>query len=181
MADLPYLKSSTALGEAPISHIKSSLDRLLGKGKWESLSLVTISLELKVELDDLLQDKISVLKALAEDPDLFFYDPVFMAYATEVINNNVADFNYFPMPLSLELAFSISEVQKIMKSENAPFVVSAPLVQSVAWILRHEGYSEPVAPFDFVPEEMLTKGQTKEDTANKEKAIQEYIKNMGRA
>jgi hypothetical protein len=168
------------MGYASIFHIKGTLDRIFGKGEWENLEIETISLTLGIELDLLTRDKISVLQIIVTQPDLFFDDASFTLYCTDVINNIEADFEYIPTPTSLELAFAISQVRRVLVDNG--IYVSADnqgLIHTASYILRQEGYSEPLAPFDFVPADMLEKGQTAEDTANKAKAIKRYIKEMG--
>lgn len=167
------------MGQASIYHIKTTLDRFFGKGQWVDLETETISLVFGIILDQLTRDKIHVLQILQKDPSKFFDDPIFMLYATEVINNNVADFEYVPAPTSLELAFAIQQVKKILASDNEFVMFNYPIQMAVAYLLKQEGYSEPIEPFDFIPKEMLEAGQTSEDTENKRKAIKKYLKEMG--
>lgn len=168
------------MGLAAISHIKTSLDRVFGKGGWEDLEIETISLTLGTILDGLTRDKISVLQILVTQPELFFEDASFMLYATDVINNIEADFEYVPAPTSLELAFAISEVKKILSMDSVyVHIEDTGFPVTVAYMLRQEGYSVAVPPFEFVPVGALEPGQTAEDTSNKAKAIKRYIKEMG--
>lgn len=164
---------------ASVSHIKATLDRIFGKGEWRDLEIETISITLGVELDGLTRDKISVLQIVETQPELFFEDAAFTLYATDVINNIEADFEFVPAPTTLELAYAIYEVRKVL-NENSVYVPveHSGLVHTAAYILRQEGYSEPVSPFDFIPADMLESGQTAEDTENKKKAIKRYIKEM---
>lgn len=172
------MNSDTRLGLASLSHIKTSLDRLFGKGEWPFWEPETISLELKMHMDDLLLDKIHLLQIVVRNPHLFYENIGFMLFATEVINNFVADFEHVPSPTTLELAYAIVEMEKVLQSEGQTPLYSEGFIKAVAYMLRQEGYSKPVRPFDFVPEGMLERGQTPADTANKEKAIEEYIKHM---
>lgn len=168
------------MGLASIAHIKATLDRIFGKGGWQDLELETISLTLGIELDGLTRDKINVLQILETQPDMFFDDATFTLYATDVINNIEADFEFVPTPTSLELAFAITQVRKVLVDNGVyiPFEDSG-LVTTISYILRQEGYSVPVAPFDFIPAAALEAGQTSDDTDNKRKAIRRYIKEMG--
>ena len=168
------------LGLASIAHIKTTLDRIFGKGEWETLEIETISITLGMMLDGLTQDKIHVLQILVTQPEMFFDDATFTLYATDVINNIEADFEYVPTPTSLELAFAITQVRKILADDGIYVPAdSAGLIATAAYILNQEGYSQPLAPFDFIPATMLGGEQTEEDTANKAKAIRRYIKEMG--
>lgn len=167
------------MGLASISHIKASLDRIFGKGEWSDLEMETISLTLGVELDTLTRDKIHVLQLLETQPDLFFDDAAFTLYATDVINNIEADFEFVPAPTSLELAYAIYEVRKIL-SENGVYIQfdDTGLATTAAYILKEEGYAVPVSPFDFISAEGFEKDAHPEDTENKRKAIRRYIKEM---
>ncbi len=170
--------SDTSIGLVPLSHIKSTLDRIFKKGIWKGWELETISDELGVAFDELTRDKIHLLQVMEQKPELFSTDMTFFLHAVDVLNNKVADFDYLPMPNCLELAYAITEAKKIL---GTAFVTPAPgsdLTDTVAYLLIEEGFSHPLAPFEFVPAERLTAGQTKEDTAAKEKAIAEYIKHM---
>lgn len=178
MEDLLLKEADAKLGLATISHIKTSLDRMFGKDAWARWEPETISMELEMAMDDLLLEKIQVLQIIEQLPDLFFEDATFMLYATEVINNNVADFEFVPAPTSLELAFAISEVKKILSAKGVTPDLSGGIAKAAGWILRQEGYSKPLEPFDFIPAETLEKGQPAEDTEAKAKAINAYIKHM---
>ncbi|MNY34447.1 hypothetical protein D3C86_1687890 [compost metagenome] len=167
------------MGQASISHIKNSLDRVFGKGQWNDLETETISLTLGIWLDELTRDKIHVLQILERKPELFFEDPMVMLYATDVINNIEADFEHVPVPTTLELAYAIEEVKKMLSAEGEYVVFGPTITNTIAYMLKQDGYSEPLEPFDFVPKEMLEPGQTAEDTENKRKAIKKYLKEMG--
>ena len=166
------------LSHATLTTIRDNLDRLLGKGAWLNWELETISLELNVVFDDLLRDKICVLQAIGKDPEIFYGDVAFFLYATEVINNNSADFEALPMPTSLELAYAIEESYSLGVPTDELKDPESDIVDVVAYLLREEGYSEPIHPFEFVPKDRLEEGQTKIDTEAKKKAIDLYIAHM---
>jgi hypothetical protein len=178
VSELSLKPSDPRFGLAPLSKVKAALDRLLGPSVWIAWEPETISLELGFTFNELLLDKIQVLQIIERDPELFFDDPAFTLYATEVINGNVADFDAVPMPTSLELAYAITEVGKVLGEHAAAVEFTSPIITVTAWLLRQEGYSEPVAPFDFVPAELLAPGQLPTDTEAKAKAIEAYIKFM---
>lgn len=167
------------MGLASISHIKATLDRIFGKGGWQDLEIETISITLGIELDGLTRDKISVLQILTTQPELFFDDAAFALYATDVINNIEADFDFVPTPTSLELAFAINQVRKILANDGVYVPIENSGLATVAlYILRDEGYTLNVPPFDFISAESLGPNSHPEDTKNKEKAIRQYIRNM---
>ena len=161
---------------APLDHIYSNLNRLFGTDIWLDWEIETIALELKMPLDDLTQDKIKLLQVLKLRPELFFEDMMFFLYSVEVINNIVADFDYVPMPTSLELAYALFEIEKL--SGKKPTSEDKALIDTIVYFLREEGYSHPIPPFDFIPANRLELGQTEEDTEAKKQAITAYIKHM---
>jgi hypothetical protein len=169
-----FKEADKSLGLARLIDIKNNLDRIFGKDAWVGWEIETISFELKVILDELTKDKIGILQVMAMKPDLFFHDSTFFLHTTEVINNKVADFDSFPFPTSLELAYAIEETKFL----NLPIDSSSDVVDIVSYILREEGYSKPVYPFNFIPESKLEAGQTDEDIEAKKKAIYLYINHM---
>ena len=160
----------------PISVIKKVLDKNLGEGSWKDYETETLLLELGLPYSDLLYDKLSVLKVIEHKPNLFFEEPSFLLYSTEVINNTPADFDYLPHINSLEMAFAITEMSAILGMElhSLPAFETGPKMV-IRDILLNEGYSEVLPPFDIVGIGELPKGQTPEDTTNKAKAIEDYI------
>lgn len=167
------------MGLAPLSHIKESLDRIFGAGQWATWELETISFELKYILDELTRDKIHLLQAIELHPNLFYEDMSFFLHAVDVMNNKVADFERLPMPTSLELAYAIEESKSLSVNKESFSKTNSDIIETVAYLLREEGYSEPVYPFTFVPSSMLEHGQTPEDTEAKKMAISKYIEEMG--
>lgn len=156
--------------------LKVLFDKKLGSGTWEGLESETLALELNLPVTSLLLDEISVLKIIVVNPSLFFQDPIFMVYATEVINGTSADFDYIPHITSLEIAYAIFEVALVLgvQLNDLPMFGTGPKIL-IKNVLVNEGYSVPVPPFDVVGMGQLTPGQTEQDTADKEKAIKEYI------
>ncbi len=102
----------------------------------------------------------------------------FFLMATEVINNKVADFYSLPMPTSLELAYALVEIKKVLGDMFMTPLPDSDLADTVGYLLKEEGYSEPVSPFEFVPQSKLTAGQEPADTENKKMALHIYIKHM---
>ena len=166
------------LSLATMTTIRDNLNRLLGKDVWLNWELETISLELNMVFEELLRDKICVLQAIGKEPDLFYGDAAFFLYATEVISNKVADFEKLPVPTSLELAYSIEESKSLRIPFNNLKDKDDDIVDVISYILREEGYSVPVYPFDFIPKDRLEEGQTQIDTEAKKKAIELYIESM---
>ena len=163
----------------PLSTLKKSLDNKLGINSWKEYETETLLLELGLPFSDLLYDKLSILKVIEHRPDLLFQDVLFLIVATAGMNNEEVDFYYLPHLLSLELAFSIVEITKILGVELHTLPEFAPgPTQYIRDVLINEGYSEILYPFDVVGLGSLPKGQTIRDTIDKGVAIKEYISAM---
>lgn len=167
------------LGQASLFTIDSELNRLFGTDAWLHWEPETISIELKQEFDVLMLDKLQVLQIIRNNPDMFYEDPAFLLYATEVINNNVANFELIPSITSLELAYALRSVERLLTSKGVVPEYGEAITKTTAWILNQEGYSENLSPFQFVPNGYLTPGQTEEDTEAKRKALRMYLSYMG--
>lgn len=163
----------------PISILKRTLDNKFGVNTWKDYEVETIIIELGLPLTDVLYDKISILKVIEHHPSLFFEDFLFMVHATSVLNNTPSDFKIFPHVVSLELAFAITEMSKVLNVNIYHLPEFGPSTTAyIREVLINEGYSEVLPPFDIVGLGALPKGQTKQDTGDKEKAITEYLKAM---
>lgn len=165
------------LDQLPVSSVKTYLSKILPEG-WANFETETIFMELGVPYNDLLADKINLLRVFEAEPTMFYEEPLFFLHACEVFNGNVTDFHTLPHVTSLEAALAIVDASRILQCVNVeqspPFNFAVRTV--IKEILIEDGYSEPVWPFDCVGITGLSQGQTDEDTANKERAIQEYIK-----
>lgn len=164
------------MGYAPLETIKSTLDRIFGKGLWKDWEIETISLDLGLVLDELTRDKIWVLKVLEHDPDVFYSNPLFFLYATNVINNDTADFESVALPTCLEMAYAIYEVGKMY-----PGTFENSVRKVMAYLLIEEGFTAPVGPFKTILSDEVfptSPEAKKEDLDNKELAIGEYIRGM---
>lgn len=174
------MSNNKDMGLAPLIYIRETLNKLFGEGddSWSGWEMETISDLLKVGFDELTRDKIHILQVLKKEPTLFLDDMAFFLHATKAINNNPADFEYLPMPSCLELAYAITQFQKLSGATIRDLQGAADLTDCVAYLLTEDGLSEPLKPFDFIPKDMLTEGQTPMDTANKARAIELYITHM---
>jgi hypothetical protein len=163
----------------PISILKKTLDNMFGANVWKEYETETLILELGLLYSDLLYDKLSVLKVIEHHPTLFFEDILFCVHATNVINNTSTDFEYLPHITSLEMAFAITELAGILNvPTHALPEFGIGITAYIREMLINEGYSDVLPPFDVVGLGALPKGQTPQDTANKDRAIKEYIHAM---
>lgn len=160
--------------------LKSKLDLELGSSEdWKYYEVETLALQLSSEPTALLLDKLSVLRILLRHPELFFSNLIFFLHSTEVINNVSANFEFLPTPTSLEMAFAIVEIARLLKvSLHELPKFETEVVVGITQLLIGEGYSHVVPPFDVIGITGLTEGQTEEDTLNKTKAIEQYVTSM---
>jgi hypothetical protein len=167
------------IGTSSLLTVNTNLDRLFGKDVWLDWEPETISLELNQLFDTLAIDKIRVLQILRRDPSMFYDDSLFMLYATEVINNNEADFEMIPSPTVLELCFAFHQVDELYKATGQESEASDVTAKTLAWALRHEGYSKvPTQLQGMVPDGYLEEGRTEEDSVGQQKAADMYIRYM---
>jgi hypothetical protein len=160
----------------PVSVLKKTLDNTLGEAVWWEFETETLVSELQLPLTNLLHDKLSFLKVFMQHPELFFEDTMFFLHSVSVMNNEPADFEYVPHITSLEIAFAIVEVAKMMEVElHAMPNFGVGSVAVIKEVLKNEGFSAVVPPFDVVGVGALPEGQTAQDTEDKRKAIEEYI------
>ncbi|HET8686724.1 MAG TPA: hypothetical protein VFM18_08675 [Methanosarcina sp.] len=165
------------LNEASLATIYKGLTRIFNGESWLAYEPETIALQTGVRFSNLLFDKVEVIRVLLTEPDVLD-NASFILHATDVVNNVEADFEYVPLPTSLELAYYIKAVQDLLKEAGRPYTSTSAL-RTVAWyLLTEEGYSEPVPPFTFVDADSLKKGQTPGDTKAKKEAIEKYLAHM---
>lgn len=161
-------------GLTPLHNIKGNLDRIFGEDKWRTYEIETFSLEFDMYLDPLTKDKIYLLQVLDTHPQLFYNDVLFFLHAANVTNNNIADFDVFPLPTSLEIAYAHEEVKKTIITT---YTYGDGVKKTIKYVLTLEGYSEPIWPFNEIgiSSSELAKGQEPDDTKKKEIAIKRYI------
>jgi hypothetical protein len=174
------MSNAEKLGLAPPTVIRANLDRLFGDDldSWPAWELETITDAIGLGFDELGRDKVHMLQILAHYPEMFLEDMTFFLYATKVINNEVANFESIPMPSSLEMAYAIKQFCQLTDTNKVELQAAASLIDCVSYLLIEEGYSKPLAPFDFIPESRFTEGQTPTDTEAKKRALELYVKHM---
>lgn len=168
------------LDQIPVSSVNAYLSKVLPDG-WENFETETILMELGVQHNDLLVDKINLLRVFKAEPTMFYTDPIFFLHACEVFNGNVTDFDTLPHINSLEAALAIVDASKLLGNDvveqSHPF--SFGVRELVREILVEDGYSNPIWPFDSVGVVGLSPGATEVDMKNKARAIQEYLAGQG--
>lgn len=170
--------SELAIPTKEVEGIRPSLLLVLLKKKfgeeWFELEDETISLELKLAFTQVLLDKVNVLRIAAIRPEMFYEDALFFLHCCDVFNNKPANFEYFPHPNSLEIAWAISDMGNIVEgqfSDDVKIVVTKTL--------NHEGYSSaPMPLLNACFPDKLVEGQEAEDRRAKEDAVAQYISHM---
>lgn len=163
--------------ETRISELQVLLDQRFGKGAWLDWEPETILLEFQTD-DYLVMEKIFVLQALNKALNSVLSLPEFLNWTTSVCNNEPAEFETLSIHTCLELAWMIEEVKRVGMITGQAFTPSPEIIDILAYLLRLEGFSKPVYPFEFIPEARFEPGQTLEDTKMKEQAIRAYIRHM---
>lgn len=158
----------------------SSLQYLLDtkyQKEWLEWDPVTVMSDLGFP-DQLVLEKVYVLHALNTNINSALSLPEFLLWATSIANNEHAEFEHLSIPNSLELAWLVVEAKKIAELSGQKFTPTAELGDTVGYLLRQEGFSTAISPFEFVPGKHFHPGQTEEDTGLKIKGIQAYIQFM---
>ena len=68
------------LDQIPVSSVNAYLSKVLPDG-WENFETETILMELGVQHNDLLVDKINLLRVFKAEPTMFYTDPIFFLHA----------------------------------------------------------------------------------------------------
>ena len=163
--------SKVIIDRWPLSKLLTFIDKA-GLEDWAGFEVETLLLELGVEPGELAVDKLGLARAVRTRPELFYDDVLFFLHATEVMNNQVADFFSVPFPTSLELAFSIFDMGKCV-DKASEFSVGVKKV--IQYILAEEGYHASISPFPSVD---LVAGTEPNDMKDKETAIKMYVLSM---
>ncbi len=162
-----------------ISQLKKDIEAVANGENWVDFETETLVIALGKPNTQLLNDQINLLRVVALHPTLFYEDVLFFIYATEVINGTPIHSEVFPHINSLEMAAAIFDMARTLGTqlhECPPF--SKDLQIFITAMLKNEGYSEAVPPFDVVGITGLIPGQTQQDTLDKKKAIETYVKSI---
>lgn len=159
-----------------VSELKRYLDTNYGDA-WPEFEPETIISELETQAgvvwDEVLNDKVELLRCIETTPDLVFDDALFFLHAVDVLNGDKAQFTHIPMPTSLELAWAIEELKEIFGEAKKILPLSSPIKHVVTYILKHEGYRVPTEYFiDYVSTNELVGGL---EETQKSKALGLYI------
>lgn len=161
-----------------VENIRLPTLRNLFRGKygeeWYDLEDETISLDIGLRLTPLLIDKINLLRILELAPEMAYDNLVFLLHAADVFSNIATDFDTFPMPNSLQLAWAAKELRNLVDGE-----FSDDIKIGVTSILLNEGYSSAPGPLlEICFPDKLVPGQEIEDRQAKEEAVRKYIEHM---
>jgi hypothetical protein len=152
-----------------LSKLKNTLDARYGKD-WPEMELETISLDLGHVLTPAMLSQLSVLKGLAHNPHLFETDASYFLRFVEAANGHYVDPTVVYMPNSLELAWGLYELKRIVPGIE----FSHAITRICHYILSDEGYGSAPPPFDFITEPFENQWETPEAARNKAEAIRLY-------
>jgi hypothetical protein len=165
------------LSEAPISKLLAQLLKAFPDTPWATYEPETLAMHWGLHFTPLFLHKVELLRGLVLRPEVL-EDAMFLLHAADVANDIEADFSHMPAPTTLELAFFVDELKKCHELLGRTFEPSAALSALCKYFLREEGYSVVPDVFSFVDKAALYAGQTPQDSANKIKAIEAYVKAM---
>lgn len=152
-----------------LSKLKATLDARYGKD-WPELEPETISLDLGRVLTPAMLSQLTVLRAVGHNPHLFETDASYFLRFIEAANGHYVDPTVVYMPNSLELAWGLYELKRIV-----PGIEFGHAIERIShYILSDEGYGSAPPPFDFITEPFENQWETAEDKANKAEAIRLY-------
>lgn len=162
-----------------LTDLKKEIEAIVGPD-WASYEPETILSELpKEDPWDNLMDLIQVLLLATNHPGLFFEDGLFFLYATDALAGNVPDFDYLPVPNSIEMVVSLMEMFELTGKTGNDFTDG--MKATIAEILRQDGYQMPVWPFqDIVTDSDFPEREEdyREIMAKKEEVNRELYKYM---
>lgn len=160
-----------------LAELLKVLDTVLVPEDWPRYDPVTIMIELG-ETEPLLIEKINILQICMYGINEVMAYPEFLLWMTSVANNQPAEFETISMPTSLELAWTIEQGKRIAILSHQEWKPKEELKLTLEYFLNEDGFSEPVAPFDFITPKLLRPGQTPEDTKLKTIGLAAYIDHM---
>lgn len=160
-----------------LAELLKVLDTVIEPEDWPSYDPVTVMIELG-ETDPLLIEKINILQICMYGINQVLAYPEFLLWMTSVANNEPAEFETINMPTSLELAWTIEQAKRIAVISDQKWQPKEELKTTIKYFLNEDGFSQPIAPFDFIEPKLLKPGQTEEDTKLKEIGLKAYIDHM---
>jgi hypothetical protein len=160
-----------------LAELLKVLDTVIEPEDWPSYDPVTIMIELG-ETEPLLIEKINVLQICMYGINKVLAYPEFLLWMTSVVNNEPAEFETITIPTSLELAWTIEQAKRIATLSDQTWEPTDELKATLEYFLNEDGFSQPLAPFEFIEPKLLKPGQTEEDTKLKEIGLKAYIDHM---
>lgn len=160
-----------------LSELLKVLDTVIEPEDWPKYDPVTIMIELG-ETEPLLIEKINILQICMYGINQVLAYPEFLLWMTSVANNEPAEFEMVNMPTSLELAWTIEQAKRIAVISHQQWEPKDELKMTLEYFLNEDGFSVPLAPFDFIAPKLLKPGQTEEDTKLKATGLKAYVDHM---
>lgn len=166
------------LADRSLKWLRDLFEKAFDGEDWKDFEAEFLLLELSEQVNETLPletiKKVMLLKALEDDPERFYTDPLFLLHAVEVVNNtshtNPKD---IPVVTSLELAYAVNLIGAMYPHEDTP-----ELRGVCEFVLREEGFTQAPYPFTFVDDDRLPETESKTDEQKKARAIRAYLRLM---
>lgn len=121
-----------------LSRLDDILDKKLG-ADWHEWEPETLSYELGAEFDPESLVKIVILKSLQSHPETILDDADYFLRLVEVANGNLPDPHHHDIPTSLELDFTLRELEHIL-GDN--MIKTSAIKHAINYIVREEGHGK---------------------------------------
>ena len=166
------------LSDRSLRWFKNLFEEVFDGDDWKDFEAEFLLMELAEQVKGPLPieviKKIMLLKALEDDPERFYTDPLFMLHAVEIINStshtNPKD---IPSVTSLELAYAVNLIGNMYPQDATP-----ELKGVCEYVLKEEGFTNAPYPFTFVDDNRLPETELKKDEERKARAIRAYLRLM---
>lgn len=153
------------------------LNQHFGKGSWGHLEPETVMIEFET-YDPIIYEKFRLLQAMYHSVTAAISLPEVLLWASAVMNNEPAEFEWIQLPTSLEMAWTIRECKKLAQVLGQPFKLSRETEQVIEYVLKEDGFSKPTMAFSYITPTILEPGATDEDMLMKQSAIVSYLAEM---
>lgn len=166
------------LKDRSIRWLKSYFEKVFDGDDWKDFEAESLLLELALDVQDVIPieaiKKVMLLKALEDEPDRFYEDPVFALHAIEIVNGTShTSKEDLPAVSSLELAYAVNLIGSMYPHES-----TVMLERLCEFILNNDGFTYAPWPFTFVDDDNLPETESVTDMKKKEKAIRAYLRLM---
>lgn len=173
--------------DTPLPTLEEVFRKRFGE-RWFQYEEETLSLEMGTVFSDRMLQKVRLLKALLQDASIdvpvegdgnplwarrIESDATFFIHSSDIINNQLVDPEVLITPTSLEIAYTITTLDKL----PIDFRPSKMVTMLCEHVLKTDGFQIPVSPFEFLSDESFSssKAPDPELVENQQKAVRAYI------